>query len=82
VLIYIYDFFVCADEKQKKQKKSIFSSLPMTMALGKAGQQITKFSALPSVKALALGKEEISKKKKEFFVECRRRGTRQRGRHS
>ena len=69
VLIYICDFFVCADEKQKT-KKIAFSPLcrvphstkralpsAVTMALGKAGKQRPNFPALPSARAMALSKD-------------------------
>jgi hypothetical protein len=83
--IYVISLFVLMESK--KTKNNIFplfaechtrqrGLLPsaMTIALNKAGMQITNFPALPSARALALGKE-ISKKILCRVQDC---GTRQR----
>ena len=71
VLIYMWFLCLCW-WKAKNQKIAIFSSLPsaVTMTLDKAGKQRPNFPALPSARAMALGKD-FFKKRKNFFAECK-----------
>ena len=65
--IYVISLFVLMESKKPK-KIAFFPSL--TMALGKAGKQRSNFPALPSARAMTLGKDFFLKRK-NFFAECK-----------
>ena len=82
--IYVISLFAWMESKKQKIAFSLFAEChtafpsAVTMALGKAGEQRPNFPALPSARAMALGKDLFFLKKKKFLCRVQEYGTRQR----